>query len=38
MTKTIALEERSLADLQADLAAGRVTAQRLVAGYTERIR
>lgn len=33
----IALEERSLADLQADMAAGRVTAQGLVAGYTERI-
>jgi amidase len=34
---TIALEERSLADLQADLAAGRVSAQRLVSEYTERI-
>ena len=33
----IPLEERSLADLQADMAAGRVTAQRLVADYTERI-
>jgi len=33
----IALEERSLADLQADLAAGRVTAQGLVAAYTDRI-
>ncbi len=33
----LALEERSLADLQADLAAGRTTAQRLVAAYTERI-
>ena len=31
------LEERSLADLQADLAAGRTTAQRLVAAYAERI-
>ncbi|MES3015016.1 MAG: amidase family protein, partial [Pseudomonadota bacterium] len=33
----IALEERSLADLQADLAAGRVTSQRLVSEYAERI-
>ena len=33
----IALEERSLADLQADLTAGRVTSQRLVADYLERI-
>ncbi|MES2991571.1 MAG: amidase [Pseudomonadota bacterium] len=33
----IPLEERSLADLQADLAAGRITAERLVAGYVERI-
>lgn len=32
-----ALDERSLADLQADLGAGRVTAEQLVAGYTERI-
>ncbi|MBC8058461.1 MAG: amidase [Rhizobiales bacterium] len=31
------LEERSLADLQADLAAGRVTSQRLVSEYAERI-
>ena len=37
MTTPISLEERSLADLKADLAVGRVTAQRLVAGYTERI-
>ena len=34
----IPIEERSLADLQADLAAGRVTSARLVADYTERIR
>jgi amidase len=33
----IALEERSLADLQADLASGRVSAQQLVSAYTERI-
>ena len=33
----ITLEERSLAELQADLAAGRVTAQRLVAAYADRI-
>ena len=33
----LALEERSLAELQADLAAGRVTAQRLVSEYLERI-
>ena len=32
-----AIEERSLADLQADMSAGRVTAQRLVSGYVERI-
>ena len=38
MATPISLEERSLADLMADLAAGRVTSQRLVAGYTERIR
>jgi amidase len=31
------IEERSLADLQTDMAAGRVTAQRLVAAYAERI-
>jgi amidase len=31
------IEERSLADLQADLAAGRVTSQRLVADYAARI-
>ena len=34
---TIVLEERSLADLQADLAAGRVTSQRLVSEYAARI-
>jgi amidase len=34
---TTPLEERSLTDLQADLAAGRITAQRLVADYLERI-
>ena len=33
----IPLEERSLADLQADLVAGRLTSQRLVSEYTERI-
>lgn len=35
--KAIALEERSLAEVQADLAAGRATAQQLVAGYLARI-
>ncbi|MEP7102972.1 MAG: amidase [Burkholderiales bacterium] len=33
----IPLEERALADLQADMAAGRVTSQGLVADYLERI-
>ena len=33
----IPLEERSLADLQADLSAGRITSQRLVSEYAERI-
>ena len=37
MTAPIPLEERALADLQADLAAGRVTAERLVKDYVERI-
>ena len=35
---SIPLEERSLADLQADMAAGRVTSQGLVVDYSERIR
>ena len=35
--KPIMIEERSLADLQADLAAGRVSAQALVTAYVERI-
>jgi len=34
---TIQVEERSLADLQADMAAGRTDAQQLVAAYTGRI-
>lgn len=34
---TVKIEERSLADLQADMNAGRVDAQRLVSAYTERI-
>ena len=34
---TLDIEERSLADLQADMAAGRTTARALVAAYTERI-
>ncbi len=33
----INVEERSLADLQVDLASGRLTAQQLVAAYTQRI-
>jgi amidase len=33
----IDIEERSLADLQADMAAGRTSARQLVAAYTERI-
>ena len=33
----IEIEERSLADLQADMAAGRTSARGLVAAYTERI-
>ena len=31
------IEERSLADLSADIAAGRTSARRLVAAYRERI-
>ena len=34
---TINIEERSLADLRADMGAGRVDSQRLVAAYTARI-
>ena len=34
---TINVEERSLAELQADMAAGRTSARQLVAAYTERI-
>ena len=34
---TTAIEERSLSDLQADMAAGRTSAAQLVAAYTERI-
>ncbi len=34
---SVPIEERSLADLQADLASGRISAQGLVAAYTERI-
>ncbi|MEP7295867.1 MAG: amidase family protein, partial [Burkholderiales bacterium] len=37
MMKTVSVEERSLADLQADMTAGRTSARRLVAAYTERI-
>lgn len=33
----VEVEERSLVDLQADLAAGRTTSQRLVSAYAERI-
>ncbi len=33
----VALEERSLADLQSDFGAGRVTSQQLVASYLDRI-
>ena len=34
---TLQVEERNLADLQADLAAGRADAQQLVAAYAERV-
>ena len=34
---TLQVEERNLADLQADMAAGRADAQQLVAAYAERI-
>ena len=34
---TTSIEERSLAELQADMAAGRTSARQLVAAYTERI-
>jgi amidase len=37
MTTTLTIEERSLAELQADMAAGRTSAGQLVAAYTERI-